>query len=188
MNFSFYIKGTLFDYLPSEIQEQMNQQIKEYQNKLSSPSITSSTCSYKTCDKRKRILKSVILPAHTINSPTSFLFYEKHSIRVCVVQGKLWVHACDLLTWSNFVSKANVSRLLGKFKSPQQKALLAIPGNHNTKIGQVSIVLNINGIKQLLKLKRWENNTEYIKYATWISQVLLSYMIEQEQKYFLSSS
>lgn len=107
------------------------------------------------------------------------IFYEKpdakpHRIRLIeVVDVKtrarsMYAHGADV--GSVVERKSNISRLFGKFTSPDEKLLMNVPGSHNHTVGQESNILTEAGIERFLSTNKMKGQDHYKK---WILDRLI---------------
>jgi hypothetical protein len=66
--------------------------------------------------------------------------------------------------------KSNISRLFGKFTSPDEKLLMNVPGPHNHTVGQESNILTEMGIRRFLETNKMKGQEHY---KQWIISQLI---------------
>jgi hypothetical protein len=115
------------------------------------------------------------------NVTTTPVYFHHHKIRLIYVHNHktktttIYVHAADI--GSVLVRKSNISRMFGKYSSPDQKRLLNVMIN-NQRIGNESNILTMNGILRFLVCRDMKKHPSF---KTWIIQFLIPNM--QQVKY-----
>ena len=99
---------------------------------------------------------------------------KPHRIRLIEVEdlksGRRSVYAHGADVGSVVERKSNISRLFGKFTSPNEKLLMNVPGPHNHTVGQESNILTEMGIRRFLDTNKMKGQEHY---RQWILQHLI---------------
>ena len=99
---------------------------------------------------------------------------KPHRIRLIEVedlktgQRNVFAHGADV--GSVVERKSNISRLFGKFTSPDEKLLMNVPGPHNHTVGQESNILTELGIRRFLETNKMKGQEHY---KQWILATLI---------------
>ena len=99
---------------------------------------------------------------------------KPHRIRLIEVedlktgQRNVFAHGADV--GSVVERKSNISRLFGKFTSPDEKLLMNVPGPHNHTVGQESNILTELGIRRFLETNKMKGQEHY---RQWILSTLI---------------
>ena len=99
---------------------------------------------------------------------------KPHRIRLIEVedlktgQRNVFAHGADV--GSVVERKSNISRLFGKFTSPDEKLLMNVPGPHNHTVGQESNILTELGIRRFLETNKMKGQEHY---KQWILSTLI---------------
>jgi hypothetical protein len=99
---------------------------------------------------------------------------KNHRVRLIRVRNEqnntddVYAHGADV--GSVVERKSNISRLFGKFKSPQEKLLMNVPGPHNHTVGQESNILTVAGLHTFLNTNKMKGQAHY---AHWIVNDLI---------------
>ena len=99
---------------------------------------------------------------------------KPHRIRLIEVedlktgQRNVFAHGADV--GSVVERKSNISRLFGKFTSPDEKLLMNVPGPHNHTVGQESNILTELGIRRFLETNKMKGQEHY---KQWILNTLI---------------
>jgi hypothetical protein len=99
---------------------------------------------------------------------------KPHRIRLIEVEDlkshrrSVYAHGADV--GSVVERKSNISRLFGKFTSPNEKLLMNVPGPHNHTVGQESNILTEMGIRRFLDTNKMKGQDHY---KQWIFQHLI---------------
>ena len=94
---------------------------------------------------------------------------KPHRIRLIEVEDlkshrrSVYAHGADV--GSVVERKSNISRLFGKFTSPNEKLLMNVPGPHNHTVGQESNILTEMGIRRFLDTNKMKGQDHY---KAWI--------------------
>ena len=99
---------------------------------------------------------------------------KPHRIRLIEVEeiatGRRSVYAHGADVGSVVERKSNISRLFGKFSSPDEKLLMNVPGPHNHTVGQESNILTELGIRRFLDTNKMKGQDHY---RQWIITELI---------------
>ena len=108
---------------------------------------------------------------------------KPHRIRLIEVEdlktGRRSVYAHGADVGSVVERKSNISRLFGKFTSPNEKLLMNVPGPHNHTVGQESNILTEMGIRRFLDTNKMKGQDHY---RHWIVQHLIPRLSNGEQQ------
>lgn len=98
---------------------------------------------------------------------------QKRNVRLALYQDQWYVHGCDFL--QTIERKSNISRLIGKYSSPEEKIMFPVRSKRNNHIGQYANMLSIRGVHRVLLSCTKLRFCPALK--QWIEDILLPEMI-----------